>query len=98
MNTPPDATSELRPNYCFWCGAYGEIQADCCYNCGNEIGTYPPEIATEKRRWEAEARKAQAVSDLQVVFDTYSGSISPDFAFEIMKERIAALKAQEGTQ
>ena len=40
-----DNTSDyLKSNYCFWCTAYGETQADFCYNCGYEIGSCPPEI------------------------------------------------------
>lgn len=36
---------ELKPNYCFWCGAGGLDNFPSCLNCGNEIGSYPPEVA-----------------------------------------------------
>jgi hypothetical protein len=44
QNTDHHIDEELRENYCFWCGTHGVNQADCCYNCGYEIGSYPPEI------------------------------------------------------
>lgn len=49
-NAPKQTTTnnadELRPNYCFWCGAYGRGQLEFCANCSYKIGTYPPEIET----------------------------------------------------
>lgn len=36
----------IRPNYCFWCGSHeSNRKPSHCYNCGYELGTYPPEIA-----------------------------------------------------
>ncbi len=38
-------SNELRPNYCFFCGAYGKENKDYCKACLSEIGTYPPEVS-----------------------------------------------------
>jgi hypothetical protein len=43
MSTP-SKDRELRENYCFHCGAHGNSNSPLCFNCGQQIGTYPPEV------------------------------------------------------
>lgn len=42
----PVLRDKLKPNYCFWCTAYGSDNYQNCIDCGAEIGSYPPEVAT----------------------------------------------------